>query len=239
MELSAYVVYLISKTLEAEKVKLETLTSSENKTQRGQDYFDALEEQSLKLQRRVSDIVRQIQFDKNSSKPALFKALQHYQTDGGNIDKNAPTDFLKPEEREVLMSAEGKFRTSLYKALLFVHVAEAIKSGILNLMHSEKYRPLDDYLISKTEWESHRAEYLERAKLTEFSDCKTTLDSFKSALDEQYQHTNQNFKSGNNPYLTVHKDGKVHVKTPKQEDVKCLPLKTFFPARKYGIVKKR
>jgi len=192
-----------------------------------------LEEQSLKLQRRVSDIVRQIQFDKNSSKPALFKALRHYQTDSSNIDKNAPTDFLKPEEREVLISAEGKFRTSLYKVLLFVHVAEAIKSGVLNLIHSEKYRPLDDYLISKTEWESHRAEYLERAKLTEFSDCKTTLDSFKSALDEQYQQTNQNFKSGNNLYLTVHKDGKVHVKTPKQEDVECLPLKTFFPTRKY------
>ena len=224
---------LISKALDSEKAKLEALISSDKKTQRGQDYFDALEEQSLKLQRRVSDIVRQIQFDKNSSKPALFKALQHYQTSGGNIDKNAPTDFLKPEEREVLMSAEGKFRTSLYKVLLFVHVAEAIKSGVLNLIHSEKYRPLDDYLISKTEWESHRSEYLERAKLTEFSDCKTTLNFFKSALDEQYQHTNQNFKSGNNPYLTVHKDGKVHVKTPKQEDVECLPLKIFFPARKY------
>jgi TnpA family transposase len=224
---------LISKALEAEKVKLETLTLSENKTQRGQDYFDALEEQSLKLQRRISDIVRQIQFDQNSSKPALFKALQHYQTDDGNIDKNAPTDFLRPEEREVLVSEEGKFRTSLYKALLFVHVAEAIKSGVLNLIHSEKYRPLDDYLISKTEWESHRAEYLERAKLTEFSDCKTTLDSFKSTLDEQYQQTNQNFKLGNTPYVTVHKDGKVHVKTPKKEEVECLPLKTFFPARKY------
>ncbi|MGB4497201.1 MAG: transposase [Methylococcaceae bacterium] len=29
------------------------------------------------------------------------------------------------------------------------------------------------------------------------------------------------------------KDGTVHVKTPKQEEVDCLPLKVFFPARKY------
>jgi hypothetical protein len=224
---------LISKALDTEKAKLEALIASDKKTQRGQDYFDALEEQSLKLQRRVSDIVRQIQFDKNSSKPALFKALQYYQTHEGNIDKTAPTAFLKPEERTVLMSAEGKFRPSLYKVLLFIHVAEAIKSGALNLIHSEKYRPLDDYLISKTEWEKHRTEYLERAKLTEFVDCKATLNSFKSTLDKKYQQTNQNFKLGKNPYLTVHKDGKVHVKTPKQEDVECLPLKTFFPARKY------
>ena len=118
-----------------------------------------MEEQSLKLQRRVSDIVRQIQFDKNSSNPALFKALEHYQTHDANIDKNAPTDFLKLEERTALISEDGKFRPSLYKILLFVHVAETIKSGALNLIHSEKYRSLDDYLIPKTKWEKHRAEY--------------------------------------------------------------------------------
>jgi TnpA family transposase len=224
---------LISQALETETVKFETLISSEKKTQHGQDYFEALEEQSLKLQRRVSDIVRQIQFDKNSSNPALFKALEHYQIHDANIDKNAPIDFLKSEELTALISAEGKFRPSLYKVLLFVHVVEAIKSGALNLIHSEKYRSLDDYLIPKTEWEKHRAEYLERAKLTEFADCKATLDSLKSALDKQYQQTNQNFRAGKNPYLSVHKDGTVHVKTPKQEEVECLPLKAFFPARKY------
>jgi TnpA family transposase len=224
---------LISNALAAEKTKLETQISADKKTHRGEDYFDALEEQSLKLQRRASDIIRQIQFDKNSSKPTLFNALQHYQTHDGSVDKNAPTDFLKPEERAALILEDGKFRTSLYKVLLFIHVAEAIKSGTLNLIHSEKYRPLDDYLISKTEWEKHRAEYLERANLTKFVDCKATLNSFKSILDEQYQQTNQNFKAGRNPYLTVHKNGKIHVKTPKQEEVECFPLKAFFPARKY------
>ena len=224
---------LISETLDYETVKFETLISLEKKTQHGQDYFEALEEQSLKLQRRVSDIVRQIQFDKNSSNPPLLKALEHYQTNDANVDKNAPTDFLTPEERTALISTEGKFRTSLYKVLLFVYIAEAIKSGALNLIHSEKYRPLDDYLISKTDWQNHRAEYLERAKLTEFADCKTVLDSLKSTLDEQFQKTNQNFKAGKNPYLSVRKDGAVHVKTPKQEEVDCLPLKVFFPTRKY------
>jgi hypothetical protein len=150
---------LISQVLETETVKFETIISSEKKTQHGQDYFEVLEEQSLKLQRRVSDIVRQIQFDKNSSNPELFKALEHYQTCDANIDKTAPTNFLKPEERTALISEDGKFRPSLYKILLFVHVAEAIKSGALNLIHSEKYRSLDDYLIPKTKWEKHRAEY--------------------------------------------------------------------------------
>jgi hypothetical protein len=47
----------------------------------------------------------------------------------------------------------GKFRVSLYKALLFLHVQNGIKSGALNLEHSYKYRPLDDYLIDSDRWQ--------------------------------------------------------------------------------------
>ena len=45
---------------------------------------------------------------------------------------------------------EDKFRVSLYKAFLFLHIMGAIKSGTLNLEHSYKYRSLDDYLISRS-----------------------------------------------------------------------------------------
>ena len=40
-------------------------------------------------------------------------------------------------------------------------------------------------------------------------------------------------KAGKNPYFSVLKDGKIDVKTPKQEESESLPLKTFFPAQKY------
>jgi hypothetical protein len=40
------------------------------------------------------------------------------------------------------VNKNSKFRVSLYKALLFLHVQSAIKSGSLNLEHSYKYRPL-------------------------------------------------------------------------------------------------
>ena len=33
------------------------------------------------------------------------------------------------------------------------------------LAHSEKYRPLDDYLIPKADWALHRAEHLESIKI--------------------------------------------------------------------------
>ncbi|NOR22927.1 MAG: Tn3 family transposase [Desulforhopalus sp.] len=220
-------------TTESVETQIDEFKKNVTKIQQGQDYFTLLESHSLKLQHRVADIVRQIQFAPNCSLPTLWKALQHYQQKDGNIDKSAPVDFLSDEQRAALIATDGKFRVSLYKALLYVGIADAIKSGALNLAHSGKYRALDEYLIPKADWDAHRAEYMHRAQLEEFADCKATLKVLDQTLDAGYQETNQNLKSGKNPYLTVRANGTFHVKTPKQEEVECMSLGTFFPERKY------
>jgi TnpA family transposase len=201
--------------------------------QQGQDYLAWLENRSLKLQHRVADIVRQVKFAPNCSKPVLWKALQHYQQKDGIIDKSAPVDFLSTEQRAVLTDPDGKFHVSLYKALLYVEIANAIKSGVLNLVHSEKYRSLDEYLIPQAEWKARHAEYLQRAQLDAFADCKATLKTLEQALEARYQKTNQTLQSGQNPYLKIRTNGTFHISTPKQEDVEALSLATFFPERKY------
>ncbi len=172
-------------------------------------------------------------FDKNTSKPSLLKALEYYQAHDSTLDKNAPVAFLEAKEREALNTTDGKFRVSLYKVLLFIKTAHAIKSGAINLLHSAKYRSLDDYLIPKADWEAHREQYLERANLTEFADCKATLNALESKLEESYQRVNQRFKAGENQYLSLRTDGTAHVKTPKQETVESPSLGAFFPERKY------
>jgi TnpA family transposase len=209
------------------------LCATEKSLQQGQDYFEELETHSLKLQRRVADIIRQLHFAKPSSQPALLKALVYYQAPDSTFDKNAPVGFLESDERSALNAADGRFRVSLYKALLFIKTAKAIKSGAVNLLYSEKYRSLDDYLIPKTDWETRRENYLERANLNSFADCKVTLNALESKLEESYQRVNQRFKAGENPYLTRRTDGTVHVTTPKQEEVESLSLGVFFPERKY------
>ncbi|ODN41581.1 hypothetical protein [Piscirickettsia litoralis] len=127
-----------------------------------------------------------------------------------------------------MIAKDGKFRVSLYKALLFVAVADAIKSGSLNLIYSNKYRSLDEYLILKADWEANRDEYLRRAQLENFSSCEVTLKTLDQSLDVGYERLNENFQSGENPYLTVRPNGRLHVSTPKQEEVECLSLGTFF-----------
>lgn len=199
----------------------------------GRDYHALLEEQSLKLQHRVADIVRQVRFAPNCSKPTRWKALMHYQDKGGTIDKGAPVAFLSVAQRAALIGPDEKFRVSLYKALLYVEIADAIKSGSLNLVHSEKYRSLDDYLIPKADWETRRSEYLQQAQLQGFADCREALNGLGQALDAQYQETNNHFKAGDNPFFTMRANGTFHVSTPKQEEVECLPLGAFFPEQKY------
>jgi hypothetical protein len=183
--------------------KIDEFQQNAIKLQQGQNYFALLEARSLKLQHRVADIVCQVRFAPNHSKPTLWDALCHYQQKDGNVDKSAPVDFLVDEQRAALTAEDGKFRVSLYKALLFVEIAEAIKSGTLNLVHSEKYRSLDEYLIPKADWDAKRAEYLQRAQLDGFSDCNATLSALDQALDARYEKTNQNLKSGKNKYLTI------------------------------------
>src|ERR1039457_3565770 len=131
------------------ETQIDEFKKNVNKLQQGQDYFALLESQSLKLQHRVADIVRQLQFAPNCSLPTLWAALQHYQQKEGNVDKSAPVDFLTAEQRAALTATDGKFRVSLYKALLYVGIADAIKSGALHLAHSGKYRALDEYLIRR------------------------------------------------------------------------------------------
>jgi TnpA family transposase len=232
-------VALIDTALSTDTVKLTIETQLDDfKRQtttlyQGQDYLSSLEEQSLKLQHRVADIVRKTQFSPNCSLPALWEALVYYQRREGHIDKNAPIDFLSVEQRAALVVPEGKFRVSLYKALLYISVADAIKSGALNLVHSEKYRAFDEYLIPKADWHSHRATYLHRAQLEEFADCKTTLRQLEQAVDDSYREINQRLSSDQKTYLTLRKDGSFHISTPKKDEVECASLGTFFPERKY------
>jgi TnpA family transposase len=215
------------------ELQFDAFEQSAAKLHEGPDRLALLEARSLKLQHRVAGIVLQLEFAPNCSKPALLEALAQYRHKAGVPDKTSPVEFLGAGERGSLTGPDGKFRISLYKILLYVEIAEAIKSGALNLLYSEKYRSLDDYLIPRADWDAKRADYLERAQLESMANCRATLNSIDQRLDEQYQHVNRRLESGENPHLKVRPNGSFHVKTPKLEEVESLSLGSFFPERKY------
>jgi TnpA family transposase len=196
------------------------------------EYYAVLESKSVKLQNRVADIVKELEFQ-GDGRAELLAAIKHYQQKRGVMTQSAPVDFLEPYEQRLLVDPSGKFRVSLYKSLLFIKIAEAIKAGTLNLKHSYKYRSLDDYLISKEAWNAHRKDYLQRADLIAVANCHETLTTLASGLDQQYQQTNQHIVQGDNPHVHRHKDGAFHLSTPATQAEESEPLRRLLPNQHY------
>jgi hypothetical protein len=181
------------------------------------DYYDLLEANSIKLQNRASDIVKNLQFNHDTSNNCLIQAIEYYRQKDGNLANNAPTDFFEADEQELVFDDEGKLKISLYKVLLFSKVVDSIRSGALNLKYSYKYRAFDDYLISPKVWEANKKELLEKAGLLEIQDFSKLEAQLREILRDQFRITNENITEGANKYATIDKDGALKVKTPKQD----------------------
>ena len=212
------------KTESFEELKVGLQQASQSKI-----WYEILEQQSVKLQNRLSPILKALVFEPIGQTEPLREAIDYFKSKDGAITDKAPTTFLDTDECKTVISDDGTFRKSLYKVFLFQHVAAAIKSGHLNLRESYKYRPMDSYLIDKKRWEQDKQILLERAGLTEFTDLESILKTLDTALFQQYQKTNVGIE--NNPNLTIRADGTFYIKTPALDANETDPLQELFPQR--------
>jgi len=196
-------------------------------------YYDILESRSLKLQKRVSGIVKVLEFQAENSAHDLMTAIEHYKRKDVTINKTAPSDVLLPAEYQAVFGEDGSFRTSLYKVFLFQHIASAMKSGTFNLQHSYKYQSLDKYMISRERWKTEKETLMNRAGMQDFSDPHQVLDLLDQALYQQYETTNANITAGENLFIKISKNKAYNVATPKQDEIESDPLKSFFPEQNY------
>ncbi|MBY0461977.1 MAG: Tn3 family transposase [Alphaproteobacteria bacterium] len=192
------------------------LENSLDKIAKNQTFFEALESLSLKLQRRVSNIVKDLEFNPQTSDPHILAAINYFISCDGELGSDAPCDFFKTDEKEHCYNQE-KLKVSLYKILLFIHMAEAIKAGRLNLLYSYRYKAIQDYLINEETWKSQRQSLLQSAGLDQFENFKETMDKLKEQLDSKYQHVNERFLKGENNLLTVDENHRAKISTPKIE----------------------
>lgn len=106
-----------------------------------------------------------------------------------------------------MIENEQVSRFSLYKAFLFIHIQSGIKSGAINLKHSYKYRPLNDYLIDHHRWHQNKDALIERAGLKDFIDSRKILTDLDKALFRQYERTNHRIIDGSNTLVKFNKKG--------------------------------
>lgn len=180
------------------------------------DYYDTIESLSVKLQRRVSSIVKLLDFNTNTSDSLIIDAIEYFKSVDGNIDNNAPLDFLDQDEVDIIFDSNNKMRVSLYKILLFIHIYDRLKSGKLNLKYSYRYKAFEEYLIKQDIWNSDRKQLIINAGLGDFLDFRSVISEMMQKLDARYDETNKSILSEKNKHVTIDKDNnKIKLKTPK------------------------
>jgi TnpA family transposase len=201
-------------------------------------YHTILEIRSRKLQNRVSDIIKALEFDEKESDKSLMKAIVHFKTTGANITTKLPMEFLGGEEKNSLLqsSTDEPFRISLYKMFLFIAIADGIKAGSLNLKHSYRYRAFNDYLINMKEYHQFKADYLKQHQMESLHTHENILKDLKGELDGIYRSVNSNIIKGINSFFHARGDGSYMVHTPKLEKKEedegiglYLPKEKFIP----------
>jgi TnpA family transposase len=147
------------------------------------DYYTLLEGESLKLQNRVADIMRHLEFEENET--VIYKAIAYYQAKQGNISKNAPINFMKTKDQEQF-SDNNKFRKSVYKALLYFYAADALRAGVISLKLSYRYLSLENYLYPYDKWQRYKDLLLEELQLTDKQVILVLLEEFRQEIDNHY-----------------------------------------------------
>ena len=199
------------------------------------DYDAVLESRSVKLQNKVSPILRAITLRGDATSSDLLVAVEHFRRRDGATGPGAPQAFLDADERRAVVQDGRIVRVSLYKVFLFAHVARAIKAGTLNLEFSTKYRPLDDYLIDTERWDRERDTLLERAGLGDLADAAQVLAELDDALHRQYLLTNGRIADGANPGFRRSARHRFTIATPKKDEdtdeADLEPLWSLLPRR--------
>ncbi len=214
---------------EKEQKKLELFEKSLDDMVKDKNYFDILENLSRKLKNRVSDILKILSFNPDNSDKTLLNAINYFNQMDGKIDSNAPQDLFNLDEKSALTNENGIFRTSLYKILLFIHVADGIKSGRLNLKHSYRYLAIQDYLVNKAAWKLNRNELLKLARLDAFSDYNAVITNLKKLLDEKYHVVNKRISKNLNPCISFNdsKENAIQITTPALEEKETKHISAF------------
>jgi|TARA_R110002110_G_C13470277_1_gene720491 TnpA family transposase len=195
--------------------QVEELEKSLTNISKNQSYYDKLEGVSVRLQRRINSIFKSITFDPKTSDQNLLDAIEYLKERDGKLTQIPPLKFLKNDEIEVLRLK--KYSTSLYKVLLFIHVADGIKSGKLNLLYSYRYKAIQNFLIDEKLWKKDRKQLIKSAGLEGFKDAEQVLSTLKNKLNEKYSTVNERILNNENKDVTVDENYHIKINTPRKE----------------------
>ena len=195
-------------------------------------YYDIMESLSLTLQKKVAAIIKALHFKETTSDKNIMAAITEFKNKDGMITKSIPQAFLADKEKAVIFNADGKFRISLFKMLLFDAICQSIKAGRLNLSYSYRYKAFDEYLITESLWNENQDALLAQADFIHLKDDEKVINKLRKKLEAAYESTNQSILLGDNKYMRFRAHGKFSVTTPKVDKEEAEKLMDWFPNTK-------
>ncbi|MBC8553347.1 MAG: SEC-C domain-containing protein [Candidatus Brocadiales bacterium] len=102
-------------------------------------YYDHLEQQYGETKEQgLFEVLKIMELDKKHSDRHFLDAVNHFKKANGEIDKDAPIDFLNKYEQR-MVTKNGKFRADLYSMLLSTKFTTLLKEKEIFINHSAKY----------------------------------------------------------------------------------------------------
>lgn len=160
-------------------------------------YFQCLQDQSMKLQGLLNQVLLSLRFSENSTNTKLLKAIAEFKRKSGRIDESFPINFLTKKELKYVDVKDG-MKLPLLKVLLFKHIVEEIKAGALSVKYSYQYKSLDEYLIEKTAFYEKPSDFLDPAKINEYLNFSQYIKSISNKLHAQFCETNEHAQTDQN-----------------------------------------
>jgi TnpA family transposase len=177
--------------------------------------FHFLELGSKALQNRCNRIVERLSFsDKSFNKP-LFEVITMFSKRNCAVDTTFPVGFMTKKEQRYV-DTNDKFKSSLYKVILFNHMVTAIKGDGLHLKYSYKYLMLDDYMIPTKEFDRDYDKLVEHSNTDWLTDFPTVYKYLDKQLHAQYQETNEHILASTNTFISADGVGGIRTTHPRK-----------------------
>ena len=185
---------------------------------KGSTYYHKMDEFSRKLQTRVAELIKRLDFIFESNCKDLEEAVEFYCSDMSITKVSAPDSFLDDISYEHIYNSDY-FNISLYKSILYIKLYEAVNNAQVSLKNSYKYLPIKHYMIDDDSWHKNKDAIIERLGLEPFKDIDKLLIELQARLDKQYYNVNERIATGENTYIHFNskKDDNLIVYTPKLE----------------------
>ena len=102
-------------------------------------YCESLEMQSTQAHKDgVFKVMEILDIDEEHSEKSLVDAINYLKKNNGQIESDAPVEFLSERERNNVIQ-DGKFRSGLYCMLLSLKYSEGMQNKSLFIKDSFKY----------------------------------------------------------------------------------------------------